>query len=265
VNNDFRDEASTHDRQSKKNSRSHVTVSWFFHASQDAEAPPPHTPAHIEKRLAAVRAARARARGQLTLQQKRFIAEYLKDLNGKRAAMRIGIKEGSASALASKWLARDSVRRAVAAAEGKRLTVAGITAERVLLELARCAFVDGRSYFDVEGNVKAVGDRTEDQGAALAGFEVLIKNAQADTYSYGSVSHGRPRLRAAGPTRWRCASGPSDPAGRPSVAVCRHAPRPVRDPLCPRRRRDGRGVSRARHALGSHQRRTRREQIVRVR
>ena len=39
--------------------------------------------------------------------------------------------------------------------------------------------MDGRTYFDADGNAKSVTELTEEQGACLAGFEVLIKNAKA--------------------------------------------------------------------------------------
>jgi hypothetical protein len=39
--------------------------------------------------------------------------------------------------------------------------------------------VDVRSFFDEHGNAKAIKDLGPDQGAALGGFEVLIKNAKA--------------------------------------------------------------------------------------
>jgi hypothetical protein len=41
------------------------------------------------------------------------------------------------------------------------------------------ADVDARSFWDAEGRLKKPSELTAEQGAALAGFEVLIKNAKA--------------------------------------------------------------------------------------
>jgi hypothetical protein len=54
-----------------------------------------------------------------------------------------------------------------------------LTAARVLGELRRLALVDARSFWDAEGRLKKPSELTAEQGAALAGFEVLIKNAKA--------------------------------------------------------------------------------------
>lgn len=64
-------------------------------------------------------------------------------------------------------------------AQRKALAQIGLTAERVLLEMARLAFVDARSFWDDTGNLKPFSELDADQGAALAGFEAIIKNAKA--------------------------------------------------------------------------------------
>jgi len=54
-----------------------------------------------------------------------------------------------------------------------------LTAARVLEEWRRIALLDVRSFFDAENRVKPMSQLTAEQGAALASFEVLIKNAAA--------------------------------------------------------------------------------------
>ena len=56
---------------------------------------------------------------------------------------------------------------------------AALTAERVLEEIKNCALVDLRGFFDTSGNLKPIHELTPEQGAALAGVEVIIKNAKA--------------------------------------------------------------------------------------
>lgn len=69
--------------------------------------------------------------------------------------------------------------RAREAAQQAYLASEGLTAARVMEEYARLAFFDTRTFFDDGGNLKAMKDLTPEQGSALAGIEVLIKNAKA--------------------------------------------------------------------------------------
>lgn len=126
----------------------------------------------------------------LTGKQARFVAEYLIDLNGTQAAMRAGYSPKTAHVQGSRLLTHVEVRAAVQAAETRHQEEAQrqleadtgeahLDAVRVLLELGRLATVDLRGYFDGAGNLKAIKDLTPAQGAALAGFEVIKKNAAA--------------------------------------------------------------------------------------
>lgn len=79
-----------------------------------------------------------------TTKQLAFITEYLVDLNGKQAAIRAGYAPGSAEVTASKLLRLAKVQQAIGAARAKLSAATGITAERVLNELAKIAFTDIR-------------------------------------------------------------------------------------------------------------------------
>jgi phage terminase small subunit len=119
------------------------------------------------------------ARAGLTPKQARFVAEYLVDLNATQAAIRAGYSENTARAIGSENLTKPDIAEAIAVGKQEQLKVAGVSAERVLDELRRLAFVDLREFFDAAGNMKPMADMTADQGAALAGMEVIIKNAEA--------------------------------------------------------------------------------------
>lgn len=58
----------------------------------------------------------------------------------------------------------------------KRLELAHITPDRVLLELARIAFADVASFFNADNTIKKPHELDEDQRAILAGFEASIQN-----------------------------------------------------------------------------------------
>ena len=73
----------------------------------------------------------------MTPKQQAFVAEYLIDLNGKQAAIRVGYAPGSAEVQASRLLSNDKVAAAVAEAKAKRATECGIDAAWVLREAKR--------------------------------------------------------------------------------------------------------------------------------
>lgn len=115
----------------------------------------------------------------MTPKQARFVAEYLIDLNATQAAIRAGYSAKTANEQGARLLAKDSIAVAVGAGKSKQLATADLTATRVLEELRRLAFVDMRAFFDGRGNMRPVNELTPDQGSALAGLEVIIKNAEA--------------------------------------------------------------------------------------
>jgi phage terminase small subunit len=101
------------------------------------------------------------------------------DLDAAAAARRAGYSAKSAVQLGYQLLQQPSVRKAVMAGKAKQLDRAELTAARVLQELGRVAFVNGRDYWTAAGDAKHPKELTVEEGACLAGFEVLIKNAKA--------------------------------------------------------------------------------------
>jgi len=108
----------------------------------------------------------------LTPNQARFVAEYLIDLNGKQSAIRAGYSEKTAESQASSLLRNPKVRAAVQAGMDKRAKKLEISADRVLQEIAKMAFVDERKFFNDDGSIKNVTELDDDTAAALQGFEV---------------------------------------------------------------------------------------------
>lgn len=111
--------------------------------------------------------------------QQRFVAEYLKDLNATQAAIRAGYSVESAAFQGSKLLADRNISQVIAEKTKNRLESADLSASRVLEEYRRLAFMDLRSFFDGDGNLKPIGQLTAEQGSAMASIEVVIKNAEA--------------------------------------------------------------------------------------
>lgn len=115
----------------------------------------------------------------MNAKQTRFVAEYLIDLNGTQAAIRAGYSRKTADVIASENLGKPEIAAAVAAGKARQLEGAELSAARVLEEYRRLALVDARSFWDEQGNLKPMSELTAEQGSALAGFEAIIKNAQA--------------------------------------------------------------------------------------
>lgn len=115
----------------------------------------------------------------LTPKQRRFVAEYLIDLNATEAAKRCGYSEKTARSQGSALLTIPDISKAVADAQARQLNRSDLTAARVLEELRRLAFADTRGFFDDAGNLKPIHQLTAEQGSQLAGIEVIKKNAEA--------------------------------------------------------------------------------------
>ena len=115
----------------------------------------------------------------LTPKQARFVTEYLTDLNATQAAIRCGYSEATAKSQGSRLLTNVDVAAAIAAKQEQRLEKLELTAERVLQELARVAFVDPRRLFNDDGTLKPVSQLSADDAAAIAQLDVLKQNVTA--------------------------------------------------------------------------------------
>lgn len=120
------------------------------------------------------RARRPAAPKALTPEQQRFVDEYLIDLNGTRA-YRVaypGTSYGSARALASQLLAKVNVRSEIRAARQEQQKRTQVTADRVIRELARCAFSDLYDLYDSDGRLRTPRDIPLETRKALAAVKV---------------------------------------------------------------------------------------------
>src|SRR5580700_1428698 len=85
--------------------------------------------------------------------RKRFVAEYLVDLNATQAAIRAGYSAKTANEQAARLLANVSVREAVEKGQKQRIEKLEITSERVLAEIACLAYSDITDYVRENGTV----------------------------------------------------------------------------------------------------------------
>lgn len=110
---------------------------------------------------------------KLTAKQKKFVEEYLIDLNATQAAIRAGYSTESAKEIGCENLTKPNVKAEIDKAIAERSRRTGINQDRVLRELAKIAFVNPNDVINFnEATVK--GDAKEEDLAAIA--SVKIKN-----------------------------------------------------------------------------------------
>lgn len=85
---------------------------------------------------------------RLTNKQGLFVAEYLVDHNATKAAIRAGYSAKTASRIGPQTLEKPWVNAVVQAKQKKIADRLGVTAERVISELARLAFSDMAKFAD---------------------------------------------------------------------------------------------------------------------
>ena len=84
----------------------------------------------------------------MTQKQKRFIEEYLIDLNATQAAIRAGYSPDTARQTGSENLSKPVIRAQIDRAMAERSKRTGVNAERVVQELAKIAFVNAAEVID---------------------------------------------------------------------------------------------------------------------
>jgi len=107
-------------------------------------------------------------------QERRFVAEYLVDLNASAAAKRAGYGGKRYAWRAHKLVRRHDIAAAIAKGEAERAENRRVTADRVLAEFARIGFADMRTFVDWGPNRFALRDRdllSDWEGGAVAHVE----------------------------------------------------------------------------------------------
>lgn len=101
----------------------------------------------------------------MTKKQKRFVEEYLIDLNATQAAIRAGYSSDTAQEQSSRLLSNVMVKTAVDKAMAERSKRTGINQDRVLLELAKIAFLNPTDVIDLKTATIREGVTPEDTAA----------------------------------------------------------------------------------------------------
>lgn len=112
----------------------------------------------------------------MTPKHRLFVTEYLVDLNATQAAIRAGYAPGSASHTGSRLLRRPEIAAAIDAGKRARAAKLDISADRILLELARIAFADIRDYATVGPDGLTLTPTTELTAAQTAAIAEVTES-----------------------------------------------------------------------------------------
>lgn len=113
---------------------------------------------------------------KLTAKQQRFVEEYLVDLNATQAAMRAGYSEKTAHRIGAENMQKPAITEAIQQRMGERSERTQLTADDVVLQLARMGMADVRKLFTTQGELKAVHELDDDTAAAIQSIEVVTKH-----------------------------------------------------------------------------------------
>ncbi len=94
------------------------------------------------------------------------------DLNGTQAAIRAGYSPKTAVVIGTQNLTKLSVQHELSRLMEKRVAKTGVTAERVVLELARIAFFDIRKLYGANGNLLEPTELDDDTARAVSSIKL---------------------------------------------------------------------------------------------
>jgi phage terminase small subunit len=115
-----------------------------------------------------------------------FAREYLIDLNGTRAAIAAGYSRKGADVRAAELLGNSRVQALIETLTKDKFGKLDISAERILQELARLAFVDPANLFDEAGSLKPIHQMDEDSRRAIG---ALDHEKLFEHYGKGQAKH----------------------------------------------------------------------------
>lgn len=107
----------------------------------------------------------------MTKKQKLFVEEYLVDLNATQAAIRAGYSPDTAKAIGSENLTKPDIRAHIDKAMAERSKRTGVNADRVVMELAKIAFINAVDVINAE-DATLKDDAAPEDTAAIQSVKV---------------------------------------------------------------------------------------------
>lgn len=107
----------------------------------------------------------------MTKKQKRFVEEYLIDLNATQAAIRAGYSPDTAGSIGAENLKKPEIKSRIDQAMAERSRRTGINQDRVLQELARIGFAKITDVVDPD-TAKIRPDASDDDLACIQSIKI---------------------------------------------------------------------------------------------
>ena len=113
---------------------------------------------------------------KLTHKQALFVQEYLKDLNGTKAALRAGYSRSAARQIATENLSKPDITEAINEAFNERLHRVKMNADGVLERLVEIDNLDIKDLFDETGRMKPITEWPDSWSRSITSFELKMPN-----------------------------------------------------------------------------------------
>lgn len=110
---------------------------------------------------------------KLTEKQRRFVDEYLIDLNATQAAIRAGYSVKTAKDIGCQNLAKLNIQQEISEKMAERSKRTGVNQDRIVMELAKIAFVNAADVIDSDDATIKAG-ATADDTAAIQSVKVKV-------------------------------------------------------------------------------------------
>ena len=120
---------------------------------------------------------------KLTPKQKRFVEEYLVDLNGTQAAIRAGYSKKSARNIAKENITKPHISAAITKACARRGERTGITADKVVHEIGKVAFANMEDFVEFGPDGVKLKDSEELSREQLAAVAQVSEHTGKETSS----------------------------------------------------------------------------------
>lgn len=123
---------------------------------------------------------------KLSAKQQKFCEEYMIDLNGTQAAIRAGYSAKCAKVQAVENLSKHNIQSVISELKQKLSTKTGVTAERLINELAKIGFSNIQDYISGDNLITDISKIPKEQAACIESIKSVTT-----TESFGKVTNTR--------------------------------------------------------------------------
>jgi len=132
----------------------------------------------------------------LSPKQEMFCKEYIIDLNATQAAIRAGYSVKTAKEIGYENLTKPHIAEKIQELFDKRSEKAELSADMVLQELMKTAFIKEADFYHDDGSVKMLSELTDDQKSALQFYQFKQVHVGDGVYESVPVFKAQDKMKA---------------------------------------------------------------------